>query len=122
VAGRDDSPAAETVREEGPRVDVAVADPVAVAAGMTGVVQANPRGWGAEVVLELWDVPYGSPAAHYTMVVVASDGRSEQAAAWGSTPSGQCRVTGATSIKAADIAHIEIRSADGPVLASADLV
>jgi hypothetical protein len=53
---------------------------------------------------------------------VANDGRSEQAAAWGSTPSGQCRVTGATSIQAADIAHIEIRSGAGPVLASADLV
>ncbi len=122
VAVLDDSPAAQTARAEGPRVDVAVADPVAVAAGMTGVVQANPRGWGAEVVLELWDVPYASPEAQYTMVIVASDGRSEQAAAWGSTPSGQCRVTGATSIQAADIAHIEIRSGGGPVLASADLV
>ena len=122
VAVLDDPPAAEAAREEGPRVDVAVADPVAVAAGMTGVVQANPRGWGAEVVVELWDVPYGSPAAQYTMVVVASDGRSEQAAAWGSTPSGRCRVTGATSIQATDIAHIEIRAGDGPVLASADMV
>jgi hypothetical protein len=89
---------------------------------MTGVVQANPRGWGAEVVVELWDVPYGSPAAQYAMVVVASDGRSEQAAAWGSTPSGRCRVTGATSIQATDIALIEIRAADGPVLASAEMV
>jgi anti-sigma-K factor RskA len=115
----DESPVASA---QGPQVAVAVVDPAAAAAGMTGVVRANPRGWGAEVVLELWDVPYSATPTQYTMRVVARDGHTEQAAAWGSTPTGDCRVTGATSIQAAEITRVEVLAGDGPVLATATLL
>jgi anti-sigma-K factor RskA len=119
VVSRDD-PATVATAPPGPAVAVEVVDAAGLAAGMTGEVRANPRGWGAEVEVYLWDLP--TAPTHFTMVVVASDGRQEQAAAWGTPPSGQCRVVGATSIPAADIARVDIVSDGGPVLATAELL
>jgi hypothetical protein len=98
-------------------IEFAVQDPAAGA--LNGFVRADPRGWGTEVELEVWDLP---DAERFTLDVVARDGRREQAAAWSRTPLGQCRLTGATSIMAADIARFEIIVPGGPILASAELI
>ena len=87
-------------------------------AALNGTVRADPKGWGASLELQLWDLP---DRPQFALMVVGRDGRREQAAAWSVTPAGQCLVTGATSIQATDIDHFEIVVPGGPVLAQAEV-
>jgi hypothetical protein len=107
-----------------PSATASAARPVAVwvvdpsAGNLNGTVQADPKGWGTSVQLQLWDLPQ---QPEFVLMVVAKDGRRQQAAAWSITSAGQCIVTGATSIQASDIDHFEITTPSGPVLAQAPM-
>ena len=105
-------------RVAGPGAAIAlqVVDPAA--GSLNGTVRADPKGWGASLELQLWDLP---DRPQFALMVVGRDGRREQAAAWSVTPAGQCLVTGATSIQATDIDHFEVVVPGGPVLAQAEV-
>lgn len=84
---------------------------VAVAgAGAAGTGSLEARGWGTAVELDVTGLPV---APRYVAVAVARDGRGEVAATWGATPSGRAVVSGATAIPRAELAAVEVRTADG---------
>jgi hypothetical protein len=58
-----------------------------------------------------------SGAATYTLVVRSPAGAEQQVATWRAVPGRTLRLSGATSWSPQDIAHVEVRAADGtPVL------
>lgn len=71
------------------------------------------KGWGTEVRLSADALPGNGP---YRLVVVAPDGTRQLAAAWGATPGGTAKVTGATSFKPVDIAEVRVLAPEGVVL------
>ncbi len=77
--------------------------------------------WGTRLSLSCsYDDPgrYGSPSApSYALVVRTRDGRTEQVATWHAVPGRTMRLTAATAADRAEIASVELRTADGhPVL------
>jgi anti-sigma factor RsiW len=117
AAVRDDGPsrAADT---RPPAVEVAAVSAAAQASGLWGTVRAQPKGWGTELEVQLWDMP---PEPSFALVAVGMDGRREQAGAWSLTTNRDCLVTGATSIRRGDLQRIEVVTPSG-VLATAALV
>ena len=101
----------------GTPIPVQIVD-ASTAGTLNGTVRPDPKVWGTSVELQLWDLP---AKPQFALMVVAKDGRREQAGAWSITKGGQCLVTGATSIQAADIARFEIVLPGGPVLAQAEV-
>ncbi|MCW2796831.1 zf-HC2 domain-containing protein [Nocardioides sp.] len=62
-----------------------------------------------------WDEPAHAPT--YSLVVRTRDGRTQQVATWRALPGRTMTLTAATSASRADIASVEVRTADGhPVL------
>lgn len=84
---------------------------VAVAGGSAaGTGSLDARGWGTAVELDLSNLP---AAPGYVAVAVARDGHGEVAATWGATASGGAVISGATAIPRAELAVVEVRTADG---------
>jgi anti-sigma factor RsiW len=79
-----------------------------VAASGSGTLEA--RTWGTALQLTLAGLP---PAGSYQAFATARDGRTEVVASWGPTPSGRATVQGATAIQRADLAEVQVRTADG---------
>jgi anti-sigma-K factor RskA len=79
----------------------------------SGLARLEERGWGTAVALELQALPTD---ADFVAWAVARDGRREQAARWGPTPSGRARLQGATSILRAELARLEVATATGRTL------
>ncbi|WP_129337319.1 zf-HC2 domain-containing protein [Cellulomonas endophytica] len=63
---------------------------------------------------------YEDPPA-YALVVVGADGADEQVATWAAVPGREITVPAATGTVIADIAAVELRSADGRTLLAAEL-
>ncbi|MGH3657847.1 MAG: zf-HC2 domain-containing protein [Micromonosporaceae bacterium] len=95
--------------------DVAPGTPMVAASGShaAGNAALQERTWGTAVVLELHDMPTDSDCVAWA---VSRDGRREQAAVWGPTPSGEARVEGATSILRTDLARVEVTTTSGAPL------
>ena len=88
----------------------------ATGSGLTGSATITPKPWGVAVAL---DVGRMTGKAPFLCVVRTRDGRTEQAAAWGDTPDGNARVSGASSVSSADVSAILITDADGKLLGTA---
>lgn len=92
----------------GPAADIAMtpgaAGPSSGRAGLEG------RAWGTAVSLELQRLPAGTA---FVAWAVADDGRREQAATWGSTPTGSATLSGATTIARVQLDRLEVATVAG---------
>jgi hypothetical protein len=70
------------------------------------------------VAVELTDLPPDGP---YVLRLLGRDGRTEQAATWGTTPSAAAKLTGASSMQLPSVRSAAIEDCRGHVLAIADL-
>lgn len=73
------------------------------------------RGWGTQLDLACTNMPVGQEIVVY---VRDATGRESPAGSWLGTRSGYARVTGATALRPEQIRSIEVRTADGTVIAS----
>ncbi len=113
---------AVTLDDDPPAAPPAVAD-IAPAQQMTpvggsassGWVSLTEVAWGTRLDLTCtYESAYGGDEPWtYLLVVQATDGRTEQAAAWAAEPGKELRVTGATSVRPDDIASVEVQASDG---------
>lgn len=86
--------------------------------GMAGQAVLTGKTWGVSVDLTMSKLPGQGP---FVCKVSKSDGTEEQAAIWGPTPSGNARVTGASSIQLRNVSRVAVADHDGHVLGTADL-
>jgi len=84
--------------------------------GPRGSAQLSPRAWGTALAVDLSALPDAGP---FTLEVTGADGTRQSAATWGTTPTGEARVAGATSLAPEDIETIAVVGADGAVLSAA---
>jgi hypothetical protein len=73
------------------------------------------RGWGTQLNLACSNMPVGEEIVVY---VVDAAGRESPAGSWLGTKSGYASVTGATALRPEQIRSIEVRTADGTVIAA----
>ena len=83
--------------------------------GLSGEAVLTPKTWGVSISLDVTKLPGQGP--FYCQV--KSSGATEQAAVWGVTPTGQAKVTGASSIQVRDVTSIAILDKQGHVLGTA---
>ena len=74
------------------------------------------RGWGTQLDL---NCEYMPTDGELLLWVVDRKGEASTAASWRATPTGTSRLTGATALRPNEIERVEIRNANGRVLASA---
>jgi hypothetical protein len=86
--------------------------------GAQGEARLVEKGWGTEVGLELSGLPTGE---NFVAWVVAEDGTREQACNWGSTPTGGAVVSGASAIARTRVTEVQVTTAGGTVLLTADV-
>jgi anti-sigma factor RsiW len=77
---------------------------------VTGAVTVEGWTWGTSVHLELANLPQRES---YVAWVVDADGSRQQCAAWGPTPAGTARVTGASSIPIDRVTAVVVTAEDG---------
>jgi anti-sigma factor RsiW len=82
----------------------------ASALGLESWASITPRSWGTEIAIGCDEIP---DSERYTLVAVATDGRREQAAAWGPSDEYHVVVEGATSIHVEELDHIAVLDASG---------
>ncbi|MEV0058133.1 zf-HC2 domain-containing protein [Saccharopolyspora shandongensis] len=82
------------------------------AAGVTshGHGKLESRPWGTAVSLHVENLP---PDDHFVAWVVARDGRTEQAATWSRTPTGEARLSGASAIPRDQVSHLLVTTGSG---------
>ncbi|GAA3336587.1 hypothetical protein GCM10020358_09640 [Amorphoplanes nipponensis] len=105
---------------------VAASSPAAVTAvfeaedgsGLAGQAVLTGRTWGVSVDLTVSKLAGRGP---FTCRVSKADGTVEQAAIWGPTPSGNAKVTGASSIQLGNVSAVAVADGDGHVLGTAHL-
>ncbi len=74
------------------------------------------RGWGTQLELSCANMPVGKEIVVY---VVDASGREVPAGSWLGTASGYATVTGATALRPNEIRSVQVRTADGQVIAAA---
>ena len=84
--------------------------------GLAGEAVVTPKTWGVSIAL---DVSRLDGAGPFTCQVRNRRGQTEQAAAWGVTPSGKAKVIGASSTQVTDLDSIEIADHTGNLLGTA---
>jgi Putative zinc-finger len=84
--------------------------------GLTGDAKLTPKAWGVEVSLDVSQISGNGP---FLCLVRNRSGQTQQAAVWGDTPTGEAKLIGASSTKAADVEAILITDRDGKVLGTA---
>jgi len=87
------------------------------AGSSSGRAGLESRAWGTAVSLELQRLPAGTS---FVAWAIADDGRREQAATWGSTPTGAARLSGATAIPREQLARVEIVTTAGESVLTAE--
>ncbi|GAB1689072.1 zf-HC2 domain-containing protein [Krasilnikovia sp. M28-CT-15] len=90
----------------------------ATGSGLTGQATVTPKAWGVAISLDMSRLAGKGP---FVCQVRDSAGHVEQAAAWGTTPTGEVKVTGASSVQLGDVRAISIADRDGHVLGTASL-
>jgi hypothetical protein len=106
----------------------AVAAAVLVVAAVVGVIVTRDRepapgppvAAPSQPVVDL-TVSKLSGRGPFVCKVSKADGTAEQAAVWGPTPSGNARVTGASSIQLRNVSEVAVADHDGHVLGTARL-
>jgi predicted anti-sigma-YlaC factor YlaD len=90
----------------------------ATGSGLTGEAVLTGKTWGVSVDLAVQQLAGSGP---FVCHVRNRGGKVEQAAIWGPTPSGNAKVTGASSIQLTSVAEVEVTDAAGHVLGTAYL-
>ena len=90
----------------------------AAGSGLAGQAVLTPKTWGVSVAL---DVSRLSGEGPYHCQVRGSSGQVEQAMVWGTTPSGNAKVIGASSIQLRNVSRIEVQDHRGQVLGTAEV-
>ncbi|MET8147279.1 zf-HC2 domain-containing protein [Actinoplanes sp. NPDC049668] len=86
--------------------------------GLTGQAVLTGKTWGVSIDLSVSRLPGRGP---FVCRVSGADGLVEQAAIWGPTPSGNARVTGASSIQLRNVHAVAVADRDGHLLGTARL-
>ena len=86
--------------------------------GLAGQAVLTGKTWGVSVDLTVSKLPGRGP---FVCRVSKADGTVEQAAIWGPTPSGNAKVTGASSIQLRNVSAVAVTDHDGHVLGTAHL-
>jgi anti-sigma factor RsiW len=95
---------------------VLLPQPVAADAGsIDGQVRITEHSWGMEVEAELHGLPQ---RRGYTLMAVRRDDHRAVAASWTATDTGSVRLTGSCYVDPADLAHFEIVTPDGELMAT----
>ncbi len=100
----------EDVRESSQTVAL-----LAAAGQANGQVELVHKTWGTELVVHLTGLPAQGP---FTLVVHNTAGLTQDAATWGTTPSHQAQVTGATSFATDEVHEVQVTGPDGTLLAA----
>ncbi|GGQ69273.1 anti-sigma factor family protein [Couchioplanes azureus] len=91
----------------------------AVGSGLSGQAVLTGKTWGVSIDLTVSRLSGRGPFV--CQVRRAGGGAAEQAATWGTTPSGNARVTGASSIQLRDVSTVAVADGQGHVLGTARL-
>lgn len=86
--------------------------------GLGGQAVLTGKTWGVSIDLTVWKLRGRGP---FVCRVRNADGTVEQAAIWGPTPSGNAKVTGASSIQLRNVSAIAVADNAGHVLGTARL-
>lgn len=86
--------------------------------GMAGQAVLTPKTWGVSVALDVSKLGGKGP---FHCRVRGASGQTEQAMVWGTTPSGNAKVMGASSIQLPNVSRIEVQDHDGHVLGTAEV-
>ncbi|MGW2083969.1 anti-sigma factor family protein [Streptomyces sp. NPDC001880] len=84
---------------------------------VSGRATLTTKPWGTAVSVTLADLPAGAPGP-FVLQVSSMDGRTEQAATWGITPSGSVTVTGASALHIPDIRSVSVMDHAGRMVAT----
>ena len=85
---------------------------------LAGQAVLTGKTWGVSVDLTVSQLKGRGP---FVCQVRRADGMTEQAAIWGPTPSGNARVTGASSIQLRNVSAVAVADREGHVLGTARL-
>lgn len=88
----------------------------AAGSGLSGEAVLTPKLWGVSVSLDVSRLQGDGP---FICQVRNSRGEVEQAAVWGPTPTGNAKVTGASSIQLRNVSAIAVADSSGHVLGTA---
>jgi hypothetical protein len=86
--------------------------------GLAGQAVLTGKTWGVSIDLTVSELRGRGP---FVCRVSKADGTVEQAAIWGPTPSGNAKVTGASSIQLRNVSAVAVADHDGHVLGTAHL-
>jgi hypothetical protein len=86
--------------------------------GLAGQAVLTGKTWGVSIDLTVSKLRGQGP---FVCRVSKADGTVEQAAIWGPTPSGNAKVTGASSIQLRNVSAVAVADHDGHVLGTAHL-
>lgn len=81
----------------------------------TGETSLNAKPWGTSVDLTLRGLPQ---AEQFVAWLVSPEGERQQVATWGSTGSGEARVTGAAALAPGEVAQVHVTDSDGDLVLS----
>ncbi len=119
-----------THHQDGPAQTVALAQQASTT--LTATVDLTPVAWGTRLSMDCrypaaasgYRAPGGADAgpAVYTLVVTDVDGVQSQVSTWSARPGVDVRLDAATAVPLDRIASLDVRSAAGTTLLSADLV
>ena len=90
----------------------------AAGSGLSGEATLTPKVWGVAIALDVTRLPESGP---FYCEVHNFNGDVEQAAVWGTTPSGNAKVNGASSIQMTNVKAIAIADKQGHVLGTATM-
>lgn len=90
----------------------------AAGSGMSGRAVLTGKTWGVSIDLNVSRLPGRGP---FVCRVSDAGGLVEQAAIWGPTPSGNAKVTGASSIQLRNVQAVAVADRDGHLLGTARL-
>ncbi|WP_067494835.1 zf-HC2 domain-containing protein [Actinoplanes sp. TFC3] len=119
IRSRDDAPAPNPRAAASPSQRIVVASfEAAEGSGLTGEAVLTGKTWGVSVDLAVQKLAGEGP---FVCQVEGGEGSIEQAAMWGPTPSGNARVTGASSIQLGNVSVVLVKDKNGHVLGAAHL-
>lgn len=110
-------------RVESPPPAVTVAMHQVHANPLSATIQLRDRAWGTEVDMKCTYAPIyslGLGRTVYALYAVDDAGHATSISTWSATPGSVSKLTAATALPRADIAHLQVRSADGSVLLTAN--
>jgi Putative zinc-finger len=84
--------------------------------GLSGEAVLTPKTWGVSVALDVTKLRGEGP---FRCEVRSQEGKVEQAAVWGPTPTGGAKVIGASSIQLRNVREVSVADTDGHLLGTA---